>query len=72
MKVWLTVKWIKDDANRWKVMTIHTGHLLPESTDESICKNYIAQLVEIPGEFRLFTPDEISLKEKLTNSLKIS
>jgi hypothetical protein len=58
MKAWLTIKWIKDDAGRWKIMKIYSGHLLPDPG-----QGYTCQLVEISKDFRLFNPDE-GLKQK--------
>jgi hypothetical protein len=60
MKAWLTIKWFKDDAGRWRIMAIYSGHLLPDPG-----QGYTCQLVELSKEIRLFTPDEIS-KQKIT------
>ena len=53
MRTWLTIKWIKNDAGRWIVMSVHPGCLKPDP-DKFV--NYTVQEVEVPGECLLIPP----------------
>ena len=55
MKVWITVKWVKDNFNRWLVMAVYFGHLLP---DQEKFQNYTCQEAETGEKMRLLNPDE--------------
>lgn len=53
MKIWITIKWIKNDMGRWVVMSVHPGYLLPVR-DNVI--NYTVQEVTLTGESLLIPP----------------
>jgi len=53
MKIWLTIKWIKNDEGRWIVMGIYPGHLKP---DPDTFINYTVQEVSTGKEFLLIPP----------------
>jgi len=52
MKIWLTIRWIKNDHGRWVVMSVHPGYLKPDS-DKFV--NYTVQEVS-PGKESLLIP----------------
>lgn len=61
MKIWLTIKWIKNDQDQWVVMVVYFGHLLP---DPDFFSNYTCQLVEAGKEARLFPPGSLVDQQK--------